>query len=179
MLADRLPIPGYEGIYEITLAGQVFSLEREIIYVNGTRSAIKASERKASLAVNGYLTIRLSKNNVSKTFRLHRLVAEVFIPNPLRLPIVNHLDGDKTNCHRDNLEWASAQDNSDHAVRTGLIDFRGEKNPSAKLTESAVRQALSRVHSKELIQDVASDLGVHRNTLAKRLKPYRNEAIYG
>ena len=54
------------------------------------------------------------------SLHLHRLVAEVFIPNPENKPFVNHLDGDKFNSCVDNLEWATAQENAIHAYKTGL-----------------------------------------------------------
>ena len=53
-------------------------------------------------------------------YLLHRLVAEAFLPNPLRLPQVNHIDGDKSNNAVDNLEWISCLDNIRHAFRIGL-----------------------------------------------------------
>lgn len=46
---------------------------------------------------------------------VHRLVAITFMPNPKGLPVVNHIDGDKTNNHIDNLEWMSFSDNAMHA----------------------------------------------------------------
>ena len=53
-------------------------------------------------------------------YSVHRLVATAFIPNPKRLPQVNHLDGNKLNNHVANLEWCDAYDNVMHAIRTGL-----------------------------------------------------------
>lgn len=52
---------------------------------------------------------------------VHRLVAEVFVPNPLNLPEVNHRDGDRGNNAATNLEWTSRAGNAQHAHRTGLI----------------------------------------------------------
>ena len=55
-----------------------------------------------------------------KAYSFHRLIAEVFVPNPLGLPCVNHIDGDKANCHPSNLEWCTHQQNMAHAAETGL-----------------------------------------------------------
>ena len=56
---------------------------------------------------NGYLRVRLC----GKNYRVHRLVAEAFIPNPNNYPIVNHKDEDKLNNHIENLEWCDIQYN--------------------------------------------------------------------
>lgn len=65
----------------------------------------------------GYLRVCLSKNREDKTCRVHRLVAETFIPNPDNLPQVNHIDENKKNNRVDNLEWKSPKDNCNHGTR--------------------------------------------------------------
>lgn len=69
---------------------------------------------------NGYAHVTLQINKKSKRFNIHRLVAIAFIPNPENKPYVNHIDGDKTNNCVKNLEWVTAAENAQHAVRTGL-----------------------------------------------------------
>lgn len=70
---------------------------------------------------NGYYSIRLSiEPNVGKHFRINRLVAQAFIPNPENKQFVNHINGDKTNNHISNLEWVSPSENSAHAYEHGL-----------------------------------------------------------
>jgi hypothetical protein len=74
-----------------------------------------------------------------KILRVHRLVAEAFVPNTDNLPEVNHIDGDKTNNHRDNLEWVSRRSNMRHAFQAGLCTVRsGERSPRALLTQAEV-----------------------------------------
>lgn len=71
----------------------------------------------------------------SKMERVHRIIAECFIPNPSNLPCVNHLDGIKTNNDVKNLEWISYSDNTKHAYDTGLEKkMVGEQHHNAKLT---------------------------------------------
>ena len=56
---------------------------------------------------DGYLNVGLSKNNVTKTKTVHRVVAEAFIPNPNNLEMINHKDEDRTNNNVENLEWCT------------------------------------------------------------------------
>lgn len=73
----------------------------------------------------GYMMCALSKNGKSKTVRVHRLVANAFVPNPNDLPQVNHKDGNKTNNHADNLEWVDNSGNIMHRYyKLGLGTMR-------------------------------------------------------
>lgn len=97
-------IKGYEGLYAVTSCGKVWSYKRKKFL----------SQR---LDRYGYLIINLSKNGVPKTYLVHRLVAEAYIPNPLGLPQVNHRSENKTENHINNLEWISAKDNVNYGTR--------------------------------------------------------------
>ena len=94
-------------------------LEYEISTFGRVRSS--RGLRKVSKHSNDYLTIKLSSNGIDLNFTIHRLVAETFIPNPLNKPNINHIDGNKTNPHVDNLEWVTRSENQKHAYRTGLL----------------------------------------------------------
>ena len=79
----------------------------------------------------GYYVINVER----KAVRIHRLVAETFIPNPGNLSDVNHIDGDKSNNRADNLEWASRGSNIKHSYDSGLRKAKkGEESPVAKIT---------------------------------------------
>lgn len=83
----------------------------------------------------GYLTVDLYDGGKRKTERVHRLVAEAFIPNPDNKPEVNHKDGNKHNNNASNLEWVTSKENCRHAWDLGLMkpsrSMLGRKNPNA------------------------------------------------
>lgn len=102
---------GYENIYEVSSYGRIKSIKF---------SKIKYIKPKQNHG--GYLEVLLyNKDGKRKTARVHRLVAEAFVPNPKNLPEVNHIDGDKTNNYINNLEWTSRSRNQKHAYKTGLM----------------------------------------------------------
>lgn len=70
---------------------------------------------------NGYRFVSLSVDNKAKNYLLHRIVAQAFIPNPNNLPQVNHIDGNKLNNHKRNLEWVTSKQNTQHAYKNGLV----------------------------------------------------------
>lgn len=76
---------------------------------------------------DGYLRYTLCKNGKMKYFFAHRLVAKTFIPNPNKLPVVNHKDGNKENNNVDNLEWCSIRYNNIHALKKGLRNMKNNK----------------------------------------------------
>lgn len=69
----------------------------------------------------GYKCCTLSIEKKPKRFRVHRLVALMFIDNPENKPYVNHIDGNRQNNKKENLEWATPSENSQHAVDAGLF----------------------------------------------------------
>ena len=114
-------IKGYEGLYQISTMGNVKSLSRQVKHSNGGLKVLK--ERMLKTRVNsttGYREVGLSKDGKQKFHHIHKLVAEAFIDNPHRLPVVNHIDGCKTNNDISNLEWVTCSENIRHALTNGL-----------------------------------------------------------
>lgn len=100
-------IVGYEGLYKVSNLG----------YVKGKKGILKPY-----INLRGYYSVCLVKHNKPKTYRLHRIVAQAFIPNPDNKPQVNHIDGDKSNNKAENLEWCTQSENMKHAFRIGLCN---------------------------------------------------------
>lgn len=97
-------IKGYEGLYAITSCGKVWSYKRKIFL-------------KPTITGDGYCRVSLCKNGKSKNYYIHRLVAEAYIPNPEGKPQINHLSEIKTDNYINNLEWATAKENSNYGSR--------------------------------------------------------------
>ncbi len=85
----------------------------------------------------GYLRANLSIKNKKGHFRVNRMIAEVYLPNPNNLPMVEHIDDNKLNNHVTNLEWVTGQENMDRAKENGLIP-KGEQHAKSILTEQQV-----------------------------------------
>ena len=75
---------------------------------------------KQHVSKNGYSSIKLRNEQGSKGFRVHRLVAQAFIPNTLNKPCINHIDGNKRNNSSINLEWVTVKENNQHAYDIGI-----------------------------------------------------------
>ena len=130
-------IPNYEGLYQISNYGRVKALARKF------RKRLNynpwANDRIRSGNKGRYLHINLSKDGVTKTVVIHRLVAELFIPNPNNKPHINHKDCDRHNNRSDNLEWCTHAENEKHALDHGLKP-RGDRISKNGLCESDIRE---------------------------------------
>ena len=119
-------IKGYEGKYIISNYGEVISLPRYKKNKNKIQYVEPKELSKYVSLTNGHVYVYLCNNGKNRNARLHRLVAETFIPNTNNLPQVNHIDGNKINNRIDNLEWCNQSENEKHAYRTGLAKPRGK-----------------------------------------------------
>jgi hypothetical protein len=145
-------VEGWDGIYSVSDTGKIRN--------NKTGKLRKFRKEKL-----GYLSVDLWNNMYMKRLKIHRLVALAFIPNTDSKPQVNHKDGNKENNSVGNLEWNTAQENSQHAYRTGLSQaVTGEKHGQSKLTEL---EAMFIKSSTEPNKVLADEFGVSSRLVRK------------
>lgn len=116
-----IPVPGFPR-YTVHPDGSII----------GSRGPMSLARRP-----DGYLIVTLSHKGKKSTFRVHRLVAQAYIPNPKEKPEVNHIDCDRSNNAAENLEWVSSSENKIHSYRFGSKEApwrgcRGYENPFAQ-----------------------------------------------
>ena len=116
-------IEGFDGIYSVSNYGEVRN--------NKTGRLMK--QRKTE---KGYLRVGLTNNGKPKCMRVHRLVAQAFIPNPDDKPEVNHIDFNKENNCVNNLEWVTGKENAKHSLgnrkKSNKIECKNISNTGEK-----------------------------------------------
>lgn len=153
-------ISGYDGRYKVSNFGRVKSME-----YHNTKGVRREGILKPAVDGSGYFRCALSKENILITYKVHRLVAQTFIPNPNNYPQVNHLNGNKQDNRVCNLEWTDNSGNILHAYRTGLLPHHdGHFTPV--IVENIITKEQIRF---KRIKDAAEYIGVDRNTATHRL----------
>lgn len=159
-------VKGYENLYEIRVDGSVLRY-----YKSGNVKQLKPAQNSS-----GYLIVVLSKNSKTKTFLLHRLVAETFIPNPDVLPVVDHIDEDKTNNTVSNLRWCSYKQNSNFYCTK---DGRGHQIKLARKRKSQLlAYEKSLIEARKQLKKEKAELDRVRRSIEKSkddLKAYKEE----
>lgn len=119
-----VPVAGYEKLYAITNMGRVWSFPRDVIGCGNRKKwrqpGFWHTPQKSGFNGSGYLQVGFTVDSDRKMFCVHKLMAAAFLPNPLCLTEINHIDGDKQNNRLENLEWCSHAQNMEHARRNGL-----------------------------------------------------------
>lgn len=116
-------IPNFEGYYQASNLGRIKSVTRKakVKILNNDYRTVKGQLLSPAKTRDGYLKVSLSKNHKRYYFKVHRLVAITFIPNPNNYPCVNHIDENKLNNKIDNLEWCTIKYNCNYGTRNKRI----------------------------------------------------------
>lgn len=148
-------IKGYEGLYAVSNKGRVKNLKSGKVLKN-------------IINTHGYSMVSLPKGDgKSKNMLVHRLVAEAFIPNPLNLLQVNHIDENKRNNDVSNLEWVSASQNQRHSAHT----------KSCRINQYTLDGEL--VKEWESSKQIERETGHDQSNIIKCCKGYKNYSHVG
>ena len=156
-------ISGYEGLYQVSNLGRIKRIR------NRTCKILKEQKKQS-----GYIGCTLSKNGIVKHYKVHRLVAEAFIPNTEHKPQINHINGDKTDNNVNNLEWCTARENINHSFKAGLS--KGRRDAENKLSKKIGQYSLNGDFIKEWdsAMQIQRELGFNNSAIsACCLRKYR------
>lgn len=151
----------FNGLYRVNSKGEVIT--------DNWKNTGRTATLKPATDKKGYKRVGLQLNGKLHTKKVHRLVAEAFIPNPENKPCVNHIDGNKANNVVENLEWVTHKENVKHAIDNNLFSFqtpeksvnikpkKGELNGFSVLTERQVLEIRSkfkpRIYTREKLSE--------------------------
>lgn len=163
------PIVGFEGYYEVSSFGNVRSVDRYVVNNKGLR-LIKGQIIKQTKQKNGYLYVGLYKKQKHKLIRVHRLVAEAFIPNPNNLPFINHRDENPLNNIVENLEWCTPKYNINYGT---CIERRCNKKQKLVLQYTLDGEFVKEWQS---LKEIECELGIKQYNISRCCNGKRKSA---
>ena len=122
----------YEGLYLINKEGEIYSIKSKKIL-------------KPKINTHNYYTIKLCKNGIKKIYKLHRLLAIQYIPNPEGKPVIDHIDRNRENNSLDNLRWATHSENAINKTLKGCIQEETRTNKNGDYISYRVEITKNRV----------------------------------
>jgi len=160
------PVPGYEGLYEVSSAGEVCSVPREVLrrYADGHTSMVHRTGRLLKQYTNedGYRSVRLSRDGKSRTFTVARVVLCAFVGEPAEGLEAAHKNHRRSDNRLRNLEWATRLENEqqkDAAGRRPTVTW-------AKLNKNAAARIRSMRITGQTYKNIAAQFGCHLSTIA-------------
>lgn len=162
----------FDSDYEVSSFGRVRSIDRQVLSGRfNNEPYLKKGMNMKVCNSNGYRVLTLK----GKMYKVHRLVAMAFIPNPDNKPHINHIDANRANNHYKNLEWCTPKENSVHAFGNNLVLlYYGSDHPGAKVVQKlSVEGEL--ICEYPTVKTASMDIGllsdmdiytaIHRNTV--------------
>lgn len=131
-------VVGYEGYYEVSNIGRVRSLER--VVVDGSTRGYRL--RALCNDGLGYKHVSLSKNRKNRTIKVHRLVAQAFIPNPENKPHIDHINTIRDDNRVENLRWVTPKENSQNKITRKRLEIFNEVNRLTGVAKPSTRKVL-------------------------------------
>lgn len=165
-------IPDYEGFYQVSNKGRIKSLQ----YWNG--HDFKKGEKILAVTARevnknpryARSVVKLTKNGVKKDFKVHRIVAQVFLENPYNYQVVNHIDGNPLNNEVDNLEWCTQKHNMQQAF---------DNDNCCKTINSIDRETMVELLNNGFTyDDISQMLGIAKGTVFNYIKKFGIKKIY-
>ena len=165
-------IEEYEGLYQVSNLGRIKGF-----YIWNGREYSKKEHflNPYKRYVNKNLEYRtnvvaLAKNKKKKEFKVHRLVAKAFIPNPENKPSVNHIDSNPLNNIVENLEWCTPKENTQHAINQRRIINR--------IHTIDCEDILEMLNGNKSYDEMAEILGVAKGTIFNYIRKFNIKKIY-
>ena len=168
-MEDWRDIPEYSGLYQISSYGNVRSCTRT--KWNGKKDILAKGRLLQPWEANGgYKCVYLCRNGSKRLYKIHRLVAIVFIPNTESKPEVNHKDGNRGNNHVSNLEWCTKSENNQHSytVLNRISPMRGKTGVKCVLSKRIAQYDLSGGFIKvwDSMMDAQRELGISASNIS-------------
>ena len=172
MIEEWRPVVDYEGLYEVSSYGRVRSLDK----YDSMNRFLRGRILRLFTDGLGYLRAQLYSNSKRKSFLVHRLVAQAFIPNPDNLPQVNHRDENPSNDNVDNLEWCDGKYNVNYGTRIDRIrDIRLKNGTYTGLSKEEYRKKRYQEKKDKINERRREYYRENREKICERQKEYNHK----
>lgn len=169
------PVVGYENLYEVSSIGRV----RNTHYWSCHQKLVERRPyrlMKLETTQDGYKRVVLTKSKKSRHYSVHRLVAMAFIPNPERLPQINHIDEDPANNEVVNLEWCTGKQNCNHGQHKQKIALRQTNNSYRSKPVSQFDKEGNLIHTYPSTREAERETGIACEQISRCCKGRNHHA---